>query len=70
MSFFKKTCLIFGMELIALLAMLEDPGPSFSGLDVWIYMDSNNSTSAVTRGDSDASVIAALVARVWELTHR
>ena len=70
MSFFKKTCLIFGMELLAPVATLGGHGPSLSGLAVRIYMDRSNFPAAVTRGDPNAAVIAVLAARVWELIQR
>ena len=62
---FKKTCLILGLELLALAAFLEDYAPFLAGRSVWIYMDNNNCLSAVTRGDSNADAIAILVGRIW-----
>ena len=32
-----------------------------AGKSIWIYMDSNNCLSAVTRGDSNTEAIAILV---------
>ena len=67
---FRKTCLIFGMELLALVAFLEESAASLTGGSIWFYMDSNNSLSAMTRGDSNTAVIAVLVGRSCELIQR
>ena len=42
-------------------------GPLSYGKSIWIYLDSNNSLSALVRGDSNTDVIAVLVARFWKL---
>ena len=67
---FRKTCLIFGLELLALVAFLEESAVNLAGCSIWFYMDSNNSLSAMTRGDSNTAVIAVLVSRAWELIQR
>ena len=58
------------MELLALVAFLEDEADGLAGCLIWFYMGSNNSLSAVTRGDSNTAAIAYLVSRAWELIHR
>lgn len=67
---FKKTCLIFGLELLALTACMEDWAPFLAGRSIWVYMDNNNCLSAVTRGDSNAEAIAVLVSRLWDTLQR
>ena len=67
---FRSTCLIFGLELLALVAFLEESAASLTGCAIWFYMDSNNSPSAMTRGDSNTAVIAVWVSRAWELIQR
>ena len=67
---FRSTCLIFSLELLYLVAFLEDEAPGLAGCSIWFYMGRNNSLSAMTRGNSNTAVIAVLVARAWELIHR
>ena len=67
---FRKTCLIFGLELLALVAFLEESAACFAGHSIWFYMDSNNSLSAMTRGDSNTAIIAVPVGRAWCLIQR
>ena len=58
------------MELLAFVEFYEDYAPVLAGKSVWIYMDSNNSLSAVTKGDSDAEDIAILVAQLRKVIRR
>ena len=67
---FRSTCLIFGLGILALVAFLEETAAAMEGSYIWFYMDSNNSLSAMTRGDSNTDVIATLVSRAWELIQR
>ena len=67
---FRPTCLIFGLELIALVSFLDDAAEKLVGCSIWFYMDSNNSRSAVTRGDSNTATIAVLASRAWEIIRR
>ena len=67
---FRQTCLIFGLELLTLVAFLQDEAAGLAGCSIWVYMDGNNSLSAMTRGDSNMASIASLVARAWELIQR
>lgn len=67
---FRKTALIVGLELIALLAYFEDFAPSLRGKSCWVYLDNNNCLDALVRGDSNTDVIAVLVARFWQLAQR
>ena len=67
---FKHTCLIFGLELLALAAFVEDYGPRLDGQPIWIYMDNSNCLSAMTRGDSNTEAIAILVGRIWGALQR
>ena len=67
---FRSTCWIFGLELLALVAFLQDAAHELAGCSIWCYMDSNNSLAAMPRGGSNTAVIAGLVARAWELIHR
>ena len=63
-SLFKDTCLISGLEHLALTAFFEDMGPMLEGESIRIYMDSNNFLSAVTRDASNTVAIAIPVGRL------
>ena len=67
---FKHTCLIFGLELLVLAAFVEDCGPRLAGRPIWIYMDSKNCFSAMTRDDSNTEDIAIPVGRIRDTLHR
>lgn len=60
--FFRRTNLIFGLELRTLVLFSEGCAPFLRGSRCWIYLD-NNCLSSLARGDSDAGVISVLVAR-------
>ena len=55
---------------MVLVAFLEYEAAEIAGFTRRFYMDSNNSLSAMTRGDSNTAAIVFLVARDWELIHR
>ena len=67
---FRSTCLISGLEIMALVAFLEESDAALAVCCIWIYMGSNNSLSAMTRGDSNTAAIAVLVSRAWGLIRR
>ena len=67
---FKLTCLIFGLDLLALAAFVEDFGPWLAGKSIWIYMGNNICLSAMTRGESNTEAIAILVGRIWGALQR
>ena len=67
---FRHTTLIYGLELLALVAFFEDWAPRLAGSCIWVYLDSNNCLAAIVRGDSDTAVIAILVARFWKIVQR
>ena len=67
---FRHTALIYGLELLALVAFFEDWAPRLSGSCIWVYLDSNNCLAALVRGDSNTAVIAVLVARFWKIVQR
>ena len=67
---FRYTALIYGIELLALVAFFEDHAPLFRGICCWVYLDNNNCLEALTRGDPNTDVIAVLVARFWRTVQR
>ena len=60
---FRSTCLVFGLELLALLACPAESADPLAGCAIWFRVDINNSLSAMTRGGSGAPVISVLVSR-------
>ena len=68
---FRKTTLIYGLELLSILAFFDDHAPSLRWSRCWVYMGNNNNClSAIVRGDSNTDIIAVLVARFWQLAQR
>ena len=67
---FRHTALIFGLELLALVAFFELKSPFLRGTCCWIYLDNNNCLAALTRGDSNTEVIAILAALFWQIAQR
>ena len=50
---------IYGVELLALVAIVERLAPRLQGCCVWFYLGQNNLPPVVTRGDSNTCVIAS-----------
>ena len=70
MFLFRHTALIFGLELLAVVAFFEQLAQRLGGQCVWVYVDNNNVLAAITRGDSNADVAAVLVAQLWNTLQR
>ena len=47
---FRDTCLIYGIELLAMVSFFEDQAPSLKGCIGWIYMGNNNCLDALVGG--------------------
>ena len=47
---FRRTNLIFGLELLALVLFFEDWAPFLRGRWCWVYVDNNDCLAALTRG--------------------
>lgn len=67
---FRHTALIYGLELLALVAFFELQAPLLRCICRWIYLDNNNCRAALTRGDSNTEAVAILVARFWQIVQR
>ena len=67
---FHNDALIYGLELLALVIFFEDHADSLMGDFCWIYLDNNKCLVSLVRGDSNAGIIATLVARFWQLAQR
>ena len=63
---FRHTALIYGMELLSLVAFFETHSPRLRGGCCWVYLDNNNCLADLTRGDSNTDTIAVIVARFLE----
>ena len=59
--------LIYGLELLALLAFIFMNRFALKNKSVNIYIDNNNALCALIRGDSNTAVIADMAACFWRL---
>ena len=64
---FHSTNLIYGLELLALLAFIYMNRFVLRNKSVNIYIDNNNALCALIRGDSNTAVIADMSACFWRL---
>ena len=64
MGLFNDTSLIYGIELLVLVAIVEHLVPLLQGCCVWFHVD-NNVLPDVARGDANTEVIAMMVAKLW-----
>ena len=55
---------------MALVLCCEDSTASLHGSRCWVYVGNNNCLAALIRGDSNADIIAKLVARFRRLARR
>ena len=67
---FSNTNLIYGLELLALLAFIYMLRFALKGCSINCYLDNNNSLSALIKGDSNTHVIAAMVATFWRVLQK
>ena len=68
--FSRPTALIYGLEMLALVLFFEDYAAFLRDSCCWVYLGNNNCLAALVRGDSNAGIIAVLVARFWLLIQR
>ena len=54
---FRKTCLIYGLELPALVFFFEELAATLRGPCLWIHLDNNNRLAALVRGDSKKALL-------------
>ena len=64
-STFAKTNFIYGLELLALLALLMEKGNDIRGKSVTFYIDNDNALHALVKNASEPTVIQGMVALIW-----
>ena len=62
---FSKTAEIYGLEMLAIFAILFDPLSDLSGLNIVFFVDNNNSLEALVSNAPGPPVIAAMTQLIW-----
>ena len=64
-TLFASTCEIYGLEMLAILAILFDPLSDLTGLNIIFFADNNNSLEALVSNAPGPRVIAAMTQLIW-----
>ena len=67
---FHRTILIYGLELLALLAFIFMLRFYLKGFSINCYLGNNNALCALIKGDSNTAIIADVVATFWRLLQK
>ena len=67
---FHRTNLIYGLELLALLAFIFMNRNRLRNSSINAYLDNNNALCALIRGDSNTAIIADMVAVFWKVLQK
>ena len=67
---FHNTNLIYGVDLLTLVAYVAQNKIKLRNRTINIYLDNDNSNAALIRGDSDTEIIARLVFHFGVLRRR
>ena len=62
---FADTCEIYGLEMLAICAILFDPLSDLTGLNITFFVDNNNSLDALVSNAPGPPVIAAMTQLIW-----
>ena len=62
---FKKTCYIYGLEVLAVLAILLEKSNELRNKSVTFYIDNNNALSALIKNAANPPEIQAMVGLIW-----
>ena len=62
---FDKTSLIYGLEMLALLARLWGPNPDLVGKAIIFHIDNKNAFEAIIKNNARPSVITATTHLIW-----
>ena len=62
-----ETNLIFGLESIAVLAIIEELGDELTGKSIVFYVDNNSTISAMIKGESKSVVVDNIVKTFWKV---
>ena len=64
-ALFSETCEIYGLEMLAILAILFDPLSDLRGLNIMFFVDNNNALEALVSNAPGPRVIAAMTQLIW-----
>ena len=62
---FEDTSYIYGLEMLAILAILMTEGEDLRGRSVTFYIDNNNALTALIKNSATPTAIQALTALIW-----
>ena len=62
---FETTALIYGLEMLAIFAVLFDPVVDLRGRNITFYVDNNNALAALVSNAPGPPVIAAMTQLIW-----
>ena len=62
---FVRTNMIYGLEMLALLAFIFTMRHRLAGKSINIYIDNNNALCSLIRGDANTEIIAHMCATFW-----
>ena len=62
---FRRAAVIFGLELLSRVAIVEELPPRLPAQCVWFYIDNNNVLEDIAKGDPNTDIIAILLVRLW-----
>lgn len=64
---FNKTNYIYGLEILALLALVIDPQAQIDGKSIVLYLDNDNDVKALVRNKSDTRAIQVMTLLIWHM---
>ena len=64
-TLFDKTSLIYGLEMLAFLALLWTPDPPFRGKTVTFHLDNENAVKALIKNNAKPDIITAMTHLAW-----
>ena len=66
-TLFNKTNYIYGLEMLALLALVIDPRADIDGKAIVFYLDNDNAVKAMVKNKSDTRVIQTMTLLIWHI---
>ena len=64
-TLFDKTSLIYGLEMLALLAKLWQPNNELKDKNVTFHLDNENALKAIIKNNSKVTIITAMTQLIW-----
>ena len=66
-TLFNKTNYIYGLEMLAILALVIDPMADIDGKAIVFYIDNDNSVKSLVKNQSDTRVIQTMTLLNWHM---